>query len=548
MGFVGTLRQSTAVNVIIGPFVDSTDGDTEMTGLTIAQADVRLSKNAGADAQKNDVTTCAHEGDGFYMCELDATDSNTVGLLTLWVHVATALAVRHDFQVIEEAAYDAIYAASADPKADINVATIDAGAITAAAIATGAVDADALAADAVAEIADGVWDEDATGHQTGGTFGQAIGDPGADTNTIFKAVVTDATGATVGVDVAAVLADTGTDGVVLANDAITAAKIAANAITSSEIADGAITAAKFAAGAIDATAIANAAIDAATFAAGAIDAAALAADAGTEIATAVWAAATRSLTVLDEDSTTLDLDATIRGAVGLAAADLDTQLAALPTAGENADAVWDEDATGHQTGGTFGQAIGDPGADTTTIYQSVVTDAAGTNIAADIVAVKADTAAILVDTGTTLDGKIDTIDTNVDSILADTGTDGVVLANDAITAAKIAANAITSSEIADGAITAAKIATGAIDADAIAADAANEIADAFLDRDMSTGTDSGSTTVRTPRQALRALRNKVGIAAGTLTVTKEDDATASWTAAVTTTAGDPISQVDPAGP
>ena len=58
---------------------------------------------------------------------------------------------------------------------------------------------------------------------------------------------------------------------------------------------------------------------------------------------------------------------------------------------EIADAVWDEDATGHQTGGTFGQAIGDPGADTTTIYQSVVTDAAGTNIAADIIAIEAQT-------------------------------------------------------------------------------------------------------------------------------------------------------------
>src|SRR3972149_4826962 len=65
-----------------------------------------------------------------------------------------------------------------------------------------------LAADAVAEIADAVWDEDATGHQTTGTFGQAIGDPVADTNTIYKAVVTDAAGATVGVDVVAVKADT----------------------------------------------------------------------------------------------------------------------------------------------------------------------------------------------------------------------------------------------------------------------------------------------------------------------------------------------------
>src|SRR3989337_2232127 len=59
----------------------------------------------------------------------------------------------------------------------------------------------------------------------------------------------------------------------LATDAITAAKIAADAIGASELANGAIDAATFAAGAIDATAIANAAIDAATFAAGAIDAA-----------------------------------------------------------------------------------------------------------------------------------------------------------------------------------------------------------------------------------------------------------------------------------
>lgn len=104
------------------------------------------------------------------------------------------------------------------------------GAITAGTIAADAIGASELAADAVAEIADAVWDEDATAHQTQGTFGQAIGDPAADTNTIYKAVVTDATGATVGVDVAAVLDDTGTSGVALANDSITAAKIANGAI------------------------------------------------------------------------------------------------------------------------------------------------------------------------------------------------------------------------------------------------------------------------------------------------------------------------------
>lgn len=43
----------------------------------------------------------------------------------------------------------------------------------------------------------------------------------------------------------------------------------------------------------------------------------------------VWEYATRTLTALDEDSTTLDLDATIRAAVGLSAANLDTQLSGI---------------------------------------------------------------------------------------------------------------------------------------------------------------------------------------------------------------------------
>lgn len=89
--------------------------------------------------------------------------------------------------------------------------------------------------------------------------------------------------------------------------------------------------------------------------------------------------------------------------------------------------------------------------------------------------------------------------------------------------------------------------SGAITAASVAADAANEIADAVLDRDMSTGSDNGSATVRTPRQALRFLRNKWSIAAGTLTVCKEDDSTTSWTSALTTNASaEPVTTSDPA--
>jgi len=108
---------------------------------------------------------------------------------------------------------------------------------------------------------------------------------------------------------------------------------------------------------------------------------------------------------------------------------------------------------------------------------------------------------------------------------------------------------VTVTDVDTGAITATSFAAGAIDAAALATDAVNEIADGILNRDMSTGTDSGSTTVRTVRQALRFLRNKWSISGTTLTVTKEDDVTASWTATMTTdAAADPITASDPAGP
>ena len=118
------LRANTAVDVIIGPFVDDTDGKTAETGLTIAQADVRLSKNGQNMAQKNDNTTCVHDEIGYYNCELDATDTNTEGSLVLVVHESGALPVRHEFNVMAEAAWDSLYVAKDDGFMDVNIKTI----------------------------------------------------------------------------------------------------------------------------------------------------------------------------------------------------------------------------------------------------------------------------------------------------------------------------------------------------------------------------------------------------------------------------------------
>jgi hypothetical protein len=118
------LREDTASQVItIGPFVDETDGNTEETELTIVNTDVRISKNGAAAVSKNS-GGCAHNEDGMYSCTLDATDTNTVGRITLWVHVAGALLVKQAFSVLEESVYDAVFAADAvAPPSAAQVAT-----------------------------------------------------------------------------------------------------------------------------------------------------------------------------------------------------------------------------------------------------------------------------------------------------------------------------------------------------------------------------------------------------------------------------------------
>lgn len=104
------LRQSTAVTLKVGPFVDSTDGFTKETALTIAQADVLLSKNNGAFAQKNDATSATHDAAGYYGVPLNATDSNTLGRLQIDISEAGALPVFLECWVYHPNVYDALFA------------------------------------------------------------------------------------------------------------------------------------------------------------------------------------------------------------------------------------------------------------------------------------------------------------------------------------------------------------------------------------------------------------------------------------------------------
>jgi hypothetical protein len=103
------VKQSTTVTLLIGPFLDSTDGNTVEDGLTIAQADVRLSKNGGNMAQKNDSTSCTHDELGYYTCPLNTTDTNTLGILKVMVHVTGALAVWNEVSVVTANVWDTLF-------------------------------------------------------------------------------------------------------------------------------------------------------------------------------------------------------------------------------------------------------------------------------------------------------------------------------------------------------------------------------------------------------------------------------------------------------
>ena len=65
----GTVSKVTPTSVTI----QTTDGKTAETGLTLSQADIRLKKNNGNWAQKNQSSSATHEENGWYEVSLDTT-------------------------------------------------------------------------------------------------------------------------------------------------------------------------------------------------------------------------------------------------------------------------------------------------------------------------------------------------------------------------------------------------------------------------------------------------------------------------------------------
>ena len=106
------LKQSTTVTIQLGPFLDSTDGVTAETGLTITQADIRLSKNGAAFAQATDANAATHDENGWYRKQIDTTDTGTLGRLIVAVNESGALPVWREFMVVPANEYDSLISGS----------------------------------------------------------------------------------------------------------------------------------------------------------------------------------------------------------------------------------------------------------------------------------------------------------------------------------------------------------------------------------------------------------------------------------------------------
>lgn len=183
------LKVSTACTVKLGPFYSATDGSA-LTGLTINQASVRLSKNGGNIAQKSDSTACTHDELGVYDCPLNTTDTNTLGRLQVYVSASGGFVVPHDFIVVTANVYDTLCSTDSF---DVNLNASQTGVtienVTNVLTKTGfslAADQSSVRIGEVDQVndktgyalsaagIDAIWDEAITGHTTASTMGLTV--------------------------------------------------------------------------------------------------------------------------------------------------------------------------------------------------------------------------------------------------------------------------------------------------------------------------------------------------------------------------------------
>jgi hypothetical protein len=104
------LRQSTAATVMVGPFVDETDGFTAETGLTLAgMNDAEAIKTGSGSVVDIAALTFTHVQGGQYTLALTSSETDTLGRLRLFFRDAgVSRPLFADFMVVPANVYDSL--------------------------------------------------------------------------------------------------------------------------------------------------------------------------------------------------------------------------------------------------------------------------------------------------------------------------------------------------------------------------------------------------------------------------------------------------------
>ncbi len=106
------LKEDTGVTVTFGPFLSISGGTVPMTAFAFGASGVSLSKNGVAIAARNSTNKVLHYHKGWYGIRLNATDTNTSGLLDMMSSVSVCLPVWQQYMVVSANVYDSLFAAA----------------------------------------------------------------------------------------------------------------------------------------------------------------------------------------------------------------------------------------------------------------------------------------------------------------------------------------------------------------------------------------------------------------------------------------------------
>jgi hypothetical protein len=122
------LKANTQVIVTVGPFVDVGDGFTPETGITLGAADeAELLKHGSTTVVDISAATWAAVAslDGYYSLTLTTSHTDTEGMLLVVVQDdSVCLPVKAEYMVLSQAAYDSKYAAKDTGYMDVNVKAV----------------------------------------------------------------------------------------------------------------------------------------------------------------------------------------------------------------------------------------------------------------------------------------------------------------------------------------------------------------------------------------------------------------------------------------